>query len=240
MKIEWNKVTWYSKLIALGLFVVLPFLGFWLGTQYGENIVLPYPDGGAPSASSSNSTLGMSNYYSDTAEWQTDSRIDRGFSIAYPLGFGVDDNYSTAPSMDWRLDANGTPGLKLLTITIPSIFELQTNFADATLTVGLSKDNAAVANCLTSDQGDGPKTATSTTTINGMAFTIFNSTGAGAGNYYQTTSYRTVHAGACYAVEYTIHSSQIVNYPASYNLHPFNQGEVSSVLNRIIGTFKFQ
>lgn len=36
MKIAWNKVTWYSKLFALVIFVALPFLGFWLGLKYAE------------------------------------------------------------------------------------------------------------------------------------------------------------------------------------------------------------
>lgn len=38
MKIEWNKVTWYSKIIALILFVSLPFIGFCLGVSYQRNI----------------------------------------------------------------------------------------------------------------------------------------------------------------------------------------------------------
>ncbi|MBI4085949.1 MAG: hypothetical protein HY433_01750 [Candidatus Liptonbacteria bacterium] len=37
MTIEWNKVTWYSKLLALALFVALPFIGFYFGVKY-ENI----------------------------------------------------------------------------------------------------------------------------------------------------------------------------------------------------------
>jgi hypothetical protein len=36
MKIKFNKVTSYSKVIALALFVGLPFLFFWLGVWYGE------------------------------------------------------------------------------------------------------------------------------------------------------------------------------------------------------------
>lgn len=36
MKIEWNKVTPYSKALALVLFIALPFIGFYYGTQYGE------------------------------------------------------------------------------------------------------------------------------------------------------------------------------------------------------------
>lgn len=35
MKVEWNKVTWYSKLLALAVVVILPFLGFILGMKYG-------------------------------------------------------------------------------------------------------------------------------------------------------------------------------------------------------------
>ncbi len=34
MKIQWNKVTWYSKVLALALFVALPFIGFKLGMCY--------------------------------------------------------------------------------------------------------------------------------------------------------------------------------------------------------------
>ncbi|MDR3519516.1 MAG: MliC family protein [Candidatus Pacebacteria bacterium] len=36
MKIEWNKVTWYSKLIAVILFVVVFYFGFSLGKEAGE------------------------------------------------------------------------------------------------------------------------------------------------------------------------------------------------------------
>ena len=35
MKIEWNKVTWYSKILALALFIILPFAGFLLGLHCG-------------------------------------------------------------------------------------------------------------------------------------------------------------------------------------------------------------
>lgn len=38
MKIEWNKVTWYSKLAAVVLFVGVFFLGFWLGTMNVEKV----------------------------------------------------------------------------------------------------------------------------------------------------------------------------------------------------------
>ncbi len=48
MKIEWNKVTWYSKLGAILLFIfVVPIVTFYIGTQYektvsllGENVII--------------------------------------------------------------------------------------------------------------------------------------------------------------------------------------------------------
>ncbi len=35
MKIQWNKVTWYSKTIALAIFVVWPFIFFYFGFVCG-------------------------------------------------------------------------------------------------------------------------------------------------------------------------------------------------------------
>lgn len=35
MRIQWNKVTWYSKLVAAVLFLAVFWLGFWIGEQYG-------------------------------------------------------------------------------------------------------------------------------------------------------------------------------------------------------------
>jgi hypothetical protein len=243
MNIQWNKVTWYSKFIALVLFVALPFIGFYYGTQYGKLIAQLNQPAPVIATSTSPTTSGNSDiaYYNNPAEWQTDANNTAGgFSIAYPLDFTVQDNNSPALSVDWRQNSNGATGKQYFTLTVPSAFEPQTNFAGATLTVGASANNTAVAQCMTPDAGDGPATATSSVTINGIIFTVFNSSDAGAGNYYATTSYRTIHAGECYAVEYTVHSAEIGNYPPSYDLQPFNEQQIDSVMQNIIGTFKFQ
>lgn len=238
MKIEWNKVTWYSKMIALALFVALPFVGFYCGIQYGKAVAV-IGQMSATGTGAGNTAPGT-GYYSNPAEWQVDANNTAGgFSISYPLDFDTQDNYSAAPSIDWRLNANGASGIKYFTLTVPRAFEPQTNFADATLTVGASQNSTAVAQCLAPDQSDRPATATSSQVINGITFIVFKSNSAGAGNYYETTSYRTLHAGECYAVEYTVHSGQIANYPASYDLQPFSEQQIDSVMQTIIGTFKF-
>lgn len=36
MTIVYNKVTWYSKLLALIIFIAMPFIGFYLGVKYQE------------------------------------------------------------------------------------------------------------------------------------------------------------------------------------------------------------
>ena len=43
MKILWNKVTWYSKLLAVVLFVGVFWLGFWLGTFRAQKIYIEVP-----------------------------------------------------------------------------------------------------------------------------------------------------------------------------------------------------
>lgn len=52
MKVEWNKVTWYSRLIALVMFASLPFIGFYLGIQYQKN--LTFQEDSTPSKMYSN------------------------------------------------------------------------------------------------------------------------------------------------------------------------------------------
>ncbi len=37
-RIKWREVTWYSRLIAAALFVLLPFVGFWLGVRYARSL----------------------------------------------------------------------------------------------------------------------------------------------------------------------------------------------------------
>jgi hypothetical protein len=227
MMIEWNKVTWYSKLAALALFVLLPFIGFFYGTKYG-----------ALTESPQSTKQGAVTYYNDISFWQTDHREDTGWSIAYPIDFPTNDIYGPKPDTDWSLSANGAPGIRQFTLQVPKLFEPQTNFADALLTVGVSRNNTALKTCLAPIGSGGAAGTVSTTTINGIPFAVSTGTGAGAGNFYETTSYHALHAGQCFAVEYTIHSTQIANYPAEYGLHEFDPTKIRTLLDKIVGTFR--
>lgn len=246
MKIEWNKVTWYSKIFALALFVALPFAGFWFGVRYGvsrqymADILTNLKNASSsvflPASQSENA------YYENVSEWQTDQN-NSGWSIAYPIDFPLtladNNNYSVTPLDNWRWGNPGGPGFQPFALTIPKVFEPQTNFGDAKLTVGMSSDAAAVAQCLIQDPTGLLLAPTSSVAINGTGFTVFHSSDAGAGNFYETTSYRTLRVGQCWAIEYTIHSSNIGVYPPEYGLKPFNEAKLHDALDRIAGTFKF-
>lgn len=191
--------------------------------------------GAAPSTSPATTTF--PSYYQDPSTWQATTDTNGGFSISYPLDFPVTDNPIAATGTDWRLGANGTIGAQDFTLTVPKAFEPQTNFNDATLTVGRSADATAIADCLVATNGESE--ADGAVFINGIQFNVFTSNDAGAGNIYDTTSYRTVHNGQCYAVEYTIHSGELANYPASYDLTQFDMDKVQSTLDLVVSTFKF-
>ena len=168
------------------------------------------------------------------AQTFTDQGKTFSFSYQSPVtvsGGGV--GYST----DWMLDAT-TSGLLLAKATLPGSFEPKTNFADATLTVGTSPDPTAVAECLTYvDGGNGVQK--STVTINGVQYEKFVTNDAGAGNLYMTTSYRTVRNSQCYAIEYTIHSSELGNYPPSAGISAFDESKVQGVMDAMVQSFKF-
>ena len=239
MKIEWNKVTWYSKWIALLLFIAFPFIGFCLGMKYGE-LIAPIE---AINLENATGTVTMSpeDYYNVPGEWQTDTHADGGFSIAAPTDFTIDAIYSNVSVSDWSELSSGVMGLKMFTVGIPAAFEPQTNLAGATLSVGKSSASAAITNCLQPEHDERPGMGyQATTTINGITFSITKFSGAGAGNLYDTTTYRTLRANACWSVEYTIHSTQLANWPAAYQLKQFDAKKLTDVLDLMVGTFKFQ
>jgi hypothetical protein len=234
---EWHTVTPFSKYVALTLFVLLPFIGFYYGMEYGE--LAAYSNGAAGLGNYAPMPSASDDYYSNVSEWQTYQNPNVGFRIGYPTDFDVQDSSSLTPSTDWRVGAGGVNGIRTLSLTIPHLFEPHTNFSDAMLTIGRSGNDLAVSGCLKPDQSGGPDGATSTAVIGGNTFVVFYSSDAGAGNYYKTTSYRTLARGQCWAVEYTIHSTQIANYPEEYHLQVFDEGKLTDVLDRIVRTFRF-
>ncbi len=154
------------------------------------------------------------------------------FSFTYPKDMIAKDYNETSP---WRTNTE-TLGVFEVGILIPNTVEPSTNFRSALLTVGSSTDKKAIAECLIPTNGERAK---GTETINNTIFTRITLTDAGAGNYYDTTSYRAIHDGVCYAVEYTIHTTNINNYSPEQGIKEFNTARIKDTLEGIVHSFTF-
>ena len=158
------------------------------------------------------------------------------FSFKYPNAFAI---VGTAPgySTSWMVNATSS-GMLLAEVQLPATAMPKTNFVGANFTVGVSSDPAAVGQCLTYNPTGGPKSPPKNATIAGLEFVKFTSSDAGAGNFYDTTSYRIIRDGQCYAIEYTIHSGNIGNYPKG-TVTAFNETTIAAELDQIAQSFKF-
>ena len=228
--------------LALALFVALPFAGFYFGVRYG-----------AARQYMADILANLKNVSSSASSWRRKMRMRT--IITFPSGRPTRttaDGASRIRSISMRpiiirhADRQlarrnaGWSRIAAVHADDPAAFEPQTNFAEAKLTVGASGNAAAVAQCLVAEPTGTPnhcRPPRRRSMEPPSPFFILSD--AGAGNYYETTSYRTLHAGQCWAVEYTIHSSQIGNYPPEYQLKPFDEAKLHDVLDRIVGTFKF-
>jgi membrane-bound inhibitor of C-type lysozyme len=171
-------------------------------------------------------TTGSINTYADPG---------KTFSFTYPKEFtfsGGDGSYV----QEWQVNTT-TLGLLLAMVQIPKSFMPGTNFGSAKFTVGTSADPLAVKNCLVAENGEVIKN--SKVEINGNSFTEIILADAGAGNFYETTSYRELRNDQCYAIEYTIHSTNIGNYSPGQGIKEFDKAKITSVLEGIAQSFKF-
>jgi len=171
----------------------------------------------------------------DTGTINRFTDVSESFSVAYPPTLvlsGGDTGYTET----WR-QQTGTLGMTLVKIRIPKTFQPETNFSEAIFTVGTSADPDAVAQCLT--DANGANVEKSQGTMKDVLFTKLSFSDAGAGNYYDTTSYRTVHDGQCYAIEYTIHSTNLANYSSESGIKAFDRAKIKNILEAIVESFAF-
>jgi len=164
---------------------------------------------------------------SSTPNTQTYTNSTYGFEFTYPTNLQfVTPTYSNLQD-------------KIVQVQIPQSQYPGTNFGDAAVAVSAqnAKDLAACLKLTPPENGDGFKTKV---TINGVDFYMTKSTGAAAGNLYESNIYRTVKStnGACIEISETVHTSNIGNYPAG-TVTEVNKSEIQSKLDSILQSFKF-
>ncbi|MDE1944644.1 MAG: MliC family protein, partial [Patescibacteria group bacterium] len=168
---------------------------------------------------------------SDAPGYALYTDIGKTFSFAFPLSFTVAGS-AVGFSPGWTALEN-SPGMVLAKIVVPAGYASSTNFGSATFTVGVSSDPSAVAACLKTPAG-----ATATTTkVGDVIMTELTGHDAGAGQRYDTESYRAVHDNECYAVEYTIRYGVLANFPKGTK--PFDEATLAAALDEVARSFIF-
>lgn len=154
------------------------------------------------------------------------------FTFNYPENL-IQKDYGQ--KLAWRTNTS-VSGENHASILLPQSIQSGTNFGDARFSVGSSSEEVAIEECLIPTNGERAK---GEVTINGVNFKKITLTEVGLGNYYDSTSYRTIHDGKCYVVEYTIHSVNLRNFDPSQNIQEFDTEFVVETLESMVKSFKF-
>ncbi len=168
-------------------------------------------------------------------DWKLYTNSKYGFELSYPQNLQLTENGTD--SAQW-VYFDYYQGEKIVSANILKSDYQNTNLGEASLNIGVSQDPGVVINCLRLQTELG-EAKDATQTINGIVFKRFDSSGAGAGNFYETQSYRTVKNNICYALEISIHSMNIGNYPQELNIKEFDRNKIISDLTSVLNTFKF-
>ena len=168
----------------------------------------------------------------------TDSMHLFTFSYPYAFSLGASVPGETASWTYNTIIVNNitVTGTLYASVLVPQNYETKTNFADARFTVGASRKSEALSVCTTKEQGEVDK---GTVVIHGVTFHKFLGENAGAGNFYDSTSYRAVHNGQCWAVEYVIHTLNIGNFPPSAGVVAFDRAKIVAALEGLVTSVKF-
>jgi len=158
------------------------------------------------------------------------------FSFDYNSFFKSIGRVDASPTTDWSLNSK-QKGILLASVIVPRTYMPNTNLSDVRLTVGQSTDPNAIKNCLAKTEES--NTDNGTIAIDSYPFKKFTFNGAGAGNFYDTVSYKGIVDGDCYAIEYTIHSTNIGNYSPEQGIKEFDKAKIKVEMEKIIKSFNF-
>lgn len=153
------------------------------------------------------------------------SNSDYDFSFSYPERdvFKTDAGYQYVTNNS------------LARVDLPESDFVGTNLGEASFIVGASGDKKVIDACLKPAPEE--KSTTSTENVNGTEMKVFDGVGVGAGNIYETKSYRAVKNGFCYEATLLMHSGNIGNYPPG-TVKEFDHIKALNGLKDILNTFK--
>lgn len=112
-----------------------------------------------------------------------------------------------------------------------------TNLGEAAVLVGINPSAKSLTQCNTLVP-DLEENRLGIVNINGIDFHAFSSTGVGAGNIYETKSYRLIHNNSCYEIVEFLHSGSIYNYTPG-TVKEFDKARFSKILDNMVQSFVF-
>ncbi|TSC91324.1 MAG: hypothetical protein CEN90_453 [Parcubacteria group bacterium Licking1014_17] len=158
----------------------------------------------------------------ETSGWQIYRHFNYNIEFKYPPDFAFinpQGYFLQEPIVSLKSAVNKYPG---------------TNYSESFFTV--STDSNKDLKCLKGE--DGKKLLTDKIGVNGIEFYKDKRSDAGAGNFYDSTIYRTFRDGTCYEVSLTIHTTNIGNYTPG-TVKEIDPKEPMKVLEQMFLTFKF-
>lgn len=177
--------------------------------------------------------------------WTTYTNDAQGFSIAYPDQLTPTTTFESYYHLSsaWRSGAFGDQSTGTRLLAIPAYRVTQNNayprYYDAEIRIGESGNPYDVAHCMDNNQ-TGIGAATTSAVINGVPFTVFQLADAGMMQYLKGISYRTIHNGACWAIEQLAAGSSYRDDPPSINdISDETLNAYYSGMSSIIQTFRF-
>jgi lipopolysaccharide export system protein LptC len=152
-----------------------------------------------------------------------------GFNVTYQQQYQM-----KTENFEGYLPLTATP---VVAFQIPANLYTGTNLGEAGVYIGASSSPKILATCLkaTKDMG---ATSMGTTTINGQVWNVFTSADAGAGNLYESKTYRIIHNKQCFEMNELLHSGNINNYPEG-EVVEFDKPKFQTMLDEVAQTFTF-
>ncbi|MEJ0054088.1 MAG: hypothetical protein WDN10_05220 [bacterium] len=171
----------FLRILALPFFAVAVVAASYTGWQHPGTVSnVRANEGVVPPASIAPAPSG--------AAYFTYTNRPFGFSLTYPRTFIRD----TSAGLGWSYGAERGSGATVLTLYLPPQTALVRAGGEGVLRVGVANDAASMETCLSPER---PGTYQGTVTLGSETFTRYDYPETGI------ESYRTFHAGACYAVE---------------------------------------
>jgi len=158
-----------------------------------------------------------------------------GFNVTYPVRFATTNMPGERRIAGSLLDGyyNEAGLLGFVGIYIPDNEFPSTNFSEAE--VNISATGARPCDVTRYASG---LTAAGTAEISGRTFNKYTSSGAAAGNIYDTTVYSRSDGDECFVIEEVVHSTNLANYDPGSGVTAYDAARLRELLDSIVDGFR--